>query len=231
MGVGIAAISSVMQRPPDDTPHPHPLPASDSLGLGDTIAVPELHAAPVFYPSGTRLIWISDAGEISDISREAASARLRGQIAVLCHRRWSEARAGCEINSCLDVMELFAFVRPARFCLPTPRGLAAQLGLAAPQSGEDMAALLPRVAFTLLDELADAAPAARREAGGERLLGEGRRVSRKSGHDRGTELDAFRLAPDDRAGRHRIEAEDIRDPDRREAARLQLPGSGDEAIE
>ena len=165
MGVGIAAISSVMQRPPDDTPHPHPVPASDSLGLGDTIAVPELHAAPVFYPSGTRLIWISDAGEISDISREAASARLRGQIAVLCHRRWSEARAGCEINSCLDVMELFAFVRPARFCLPTPRGLASQLGLATPQSGEDMAALLPRAAFMLLDELAATAPAARREAG------------------------------------------------------------------
>jgi len=152
-----------MQRPPDDKPHP--VAASHGLGLGDRITVPDLHAAPVFYPSGTRLIWISDAGEISDLSRAAAAAKLGNQIAVLCHRRWSEARANCEITHCLDVMELFAFVRPARFCLPTPRGLASQLGIALPQTGEDMAALLPRAAFMLLDELADTAPAARREAG------------------------------------------------------------------
>ena len=166
-----------MQNPPHDPPRPDtaqpatgpsggksPLP-DNGLALGEVITVPDLHAAPVFYPSGTRLIWISGAGEISDIRLETAAARLQAGIVVLCHRRWSEARANTEIKACLDVMELFAFVRPARFCLPTPRGLAAQLGLAAPQSGEDMAALLPRVAFTLLDELADAAPAARREAG------------------------------------------------------------------
>ena len=172
-----------MQNPPHDPPRPDPAPpangpsgdngqfsdngpvTSNGLALGEVITVPDLHAAPVFYPSGTRLIWISEAGEISDIRRETAATRLQSGVVVLCHRRWSEARANTEIKVCLDVMELFAFARPARFCLPTPRGLAAQLGLAVPQSGEDMAALLPRAAFMLLDELADAAPAVRREAG------------------------------------------------------------------
>ncbi|MGB2495386.1 MAG: ATP-dependent DNA helicase [Candidatus Puniceispirillaceae bacterium] len=138
-------------------------PFSDGLGLA-TVSIPELHAAPVFYPAGTRLIWISDAGEIATIDRQTAVARLSRSVPLVCHRRWSEARAGHEIETCLDVMELYAFVRPARFCLPTPRGLAAQLALPRPAEGEDMAALLPRAAYTLLDELAAAPDAQRREA-------------------------------------------------------------------
>ena len=139
-------------------------PFSDGLGL-NTVTIPELHAAPVFYPAGTRLIWISEAGEIATIDRQTAAARLARQVPIVCHRRWSEARAAHEIETCLDVMELYAFVRPARFCLPTPRGLAAQLALPRPNKGEDMAALLPRAAYTLLDELAAAPEAQRREAG------------------------------------------------------------------
>ena len=42
-------------------------PPSDSL-LPPGITVPELHSAPVFYPAGTRLIWISEAGEIKPAS-------------------------------------------------------------------------------------------------------------------------------------------------------------------
>ena len=33
-------------------------PPSDGLGLA-RVSIPELHDAPVFYPAGTRLIWIS----------------------------------------------------------------------------------------------------------------------------------------------------------------------------
>jgi ATP-dependent DNA helicase DinG len=139
-------------------------PFSDGLGL-TTVTIPELHAAPVFYPAGTMLIWISDAGEIATIDRQTAAARLARNVPIVCHRRWSEARAGHEIETCLDVMELYAFIRPARFCLPTPRGLAAQLALPRPAGGEDMAALLPRAAYTLLDEMAAAPEAQRREAG------------------------------------------------------------------
>ena len=129
----IAAISYRMQNPPHDPPRPDPAPpangpsgdngqfsdngpaTSNGLALGEVITVPDLHAAPVFYPSGTRLIWISEAGEISDIRRETAATRLQSGVVVLCHRRWSEARANTEIKVCLDVMELFAFCKAGPF--------------------------------------------------------------------------------------------------------------------
>ena len=130
-----------------------------------SISLPDLHGVPVFYPHGTQLIWISQNGEITHPNRATIAAELALGIVLLCHRRWSSARAGIEIDHYLDVMELFAFVRPARFALPTPAGLAQQLGLARPQNGEDMATLLPQIAFTLLDELANAPDAARQEAG------------------------------------------------------------------
>ena len=130
-----------------------------------SISLPDLHGVPVFYPHGTQLIWISQNGEITNPNRATIAAELALGVVLLCHRRWSSARAGVEIDHYLDVMELFAFVRPARFALPTPAGLAQQLGLARPQNGEDMATLLPQIAFTLLDELANAPDAARQEAG------------------------------------------------------------------
>ena len=142
-----------MQRPPSDsrtTPTPRGLLESCTAR-----------------PSSTRraqLIWISEAGEIDDIDWPTAAARL----ARMCHRSATAADrglAGTEIEACPDIMELYAFVRPARFCLPTPRGLATQPVLPLPAGGEDMAALLPRAAFALLDELASAPAAAQREAG------------------------------------------------------------------
>ena len=85
-------------------------------------AQPDLHNIPVFYPHGTRLIWISTDGEICQLDRQAVAAELALGPVLLCHRRWSEARAGAEISTYLDIMELYAFVRPARFSLPTPIG-------------------------------------------------------------------------------------------------------------
>ena len=121
---------------------------------GTAITVPDLHSIPVLYPHGTRIIWITQDGEITVRDRQAIAAELALGPPLACHRRWSEARSGIEIKSCLDLMELFAFARPARFCLPTPVGLAAQLSLPRPHSAEDMAAMLPKAAFMLLDELA-----------------------------------------------------------------------------
>lgn len=64
----------------------------------------------------------------------------------------------------LDVLELFAFVRPARFCAPSPSGLALALGRSEPRGAEAQAEALREAAGVLLRELADPAYPGREDA-------------------------------------------------------------------
>src|SRR5579864_9288766 len=63
-----------------------------------------------------------------------------------------------------DVLELFAFVRPAAFCAPSAAGLALALGLAEPKGAAEQAAALREVAAGLLGELAARPTPSREEA-------------------------------------------------------------------
>ena len=58
-------------------------------------------------------------------------------------------RLGYPDLSGLDLLELFAFVHPARFCVPTPRGLAQALEIAPPANDEDVPAFLQLAAGAL----------------------------------------------------------------------------------
>ncbi|MHA7818913.1 MAG: ATP-dependent DNA helicase [Erythrobacter sp.] len=59
-------------------------------------------------------------------------------------------RLGYPDLSGLDLLELFAFVHPARFCVPTPRGLAEALEIEEPQGDEDVPAFLQLAAGALV---------------------------------------------------------------------------------
>jgi ATP-dependent DNA helicase DinG len=60
-------------------------------------------------------------------------------------------RLGYPDLSGLDLLELYAFVHPARFVVPTPKGLAHALGLAEPESDSEVPVLLQQAAGALLD--------------------------------------------------------------------------------
>ncbi len=60
-------------------------------------------------------------------------------------------RLGYPDLSGLDLLELFAFVFPARFCVPTPKGLADALQLHPPQSDDTVPELLQRAAGAILE--------------------------------------------------------------------------------
>jgi len=60
-------------------------------------------------------------------------------------------RLGYPDLSGLDLLELYAFVHPARFCVPTPKGLAHALGLAEPASDDAVPSLLQEAAGALLE--------------------------------------------------------------------------------
>ena len=62
-------------------------------------------------------------------------------------------RIGYPELSGLDLLELFAFVHPARFAVPTPKGLADALGLAPPQGDGDAPRFLLAAAAHLLATL------------------------------------------------------------------------------
>jgi ATP-dependent DNA helicase DinG len=60
------------------------------------------------------------------------------------------SRLGYPDLSGLDVLEAFAFIHPARFCVPTPRGLAEALGLPVPDGDENVPEMLQRAAGALI---------------------------------------------------------------------------------
>ncbi|MDB5714677.1 MAG: ATP-dependent helicase, partial [Sphingomonadales bacterium] len=65
-----------------------------------------------------------------------------------------EQRLGYPELSGLDLLELFAFVHPARFMVPTVKGLAETLGLAVPVDEGASAALLREAAAALMARMA-----------------------------------------------------------------------------
>ncbi len=60
-------------------------------------------------------------------------------------------RLGYPDLSGLDLLELYAFVFPAKFCVPTPKGLAHALGLEEPASDDAVPALLQTAAGAILE--------------------------------------------------------------------------------
>ncbi len=117
--------------------------------------------APVLVAGAAGAIWRAPDGRLEGLDRGEARLRLEaGACPLLCHAvavaRRLDARPALPA---FDVLELFAFVRPARFCVPTPRGLAQALGIACGAGLEGQLHALRTVARALLAELAALAPA------------------------------------------------------------------------
>jgi ATP-dependent DNA helicase DinG len=110
--------------------------------------------APALVAGFREVVWLSPDGEVEALSIDEARTRLETETAMVCHARATARRLDMAGFAALDLLELFAFVRPARFCVPTPRGLAAALGLAAPESMAEACVALATAARALLQELA-----------------------------------------------------------------------------
>ena len=113
-----------------------------------------LPAAPALVAGPAGAAWLSPEGEIERASLAEAGRRVRAAPPFVCHARATAARLGVAAFPAFDLLELYAFVRPARFCLPTPRGLALALGLVPPRGLEAEALALVAAATALLQELA-----------------------------------------------------------------------------
>jgi ATP-dependent DNA helicase DinG len=111
--------------------------------------------SPSLVASAGNGIILTPDGELLSMPAEEAAAALRAlPMPLVVHAPATFRRLGLRTPPpALDLLELFAFVHPARLAAPTPRGLALALNLAPPKSLEDAATLLPDIADVLLAHL------------------------------------------------------------------------------
>ena len=102
-------------------------------------------------------IWLLEAAEAE--AREASRGEAIGRLAETPHILLNAPVAGQRLGygdvSGLDLLELFAFIHPARFAVPTVDGMARAVGLAEPTNDAEATALLRQVAEELLAGMAD----------------------------------------------------------------------------
>ncbi len=104
---------------------------------------PALHASH----SG---IWIATGEETRAVGRGEAIRIAADTPVILLNAPLVGQRLGYAELSGLDLLELFAFLRPARFMVPTPKGLAAAAGLDVPENEAAVAPFLLAAAARLL---------------------------------------------------------------------------------
>ncbi len=118
-----------------------------------------LPVAPALVSGHARAAILTEDGELLTLSTADAVAALKKmRPPMVVHAPATFRRLGLKAGApALDVLELFAFVLPARGAAPTPRGLALALDMKLPESIEDAAAALPDIAEALLLRLRAAA--------------------------------------------------------------------------
>src|SRR3954447_25384045 len=113
------------------------------------IPIPALHATHAG-------IWLASGdGDVREASRGEAIARAAETPHIILNAPLVGQRLGYPELSGLDLLELFAFVHPARFAVPTVAGMRGVLGLDAPPGDAGAAAALRQLAerlFAVFDD-------------------------------------------------------------------------------
>ena len=114
-----------------------------------SLSLPALHATHAG-------IWLAGAdGPVREASRGEAIARAAETPHIILNAPLVGQRLGYPELSGLDLLELFAFIHPARFAVPTAAGLSRALRVDPPPSEAEAAATLQLIAERLLSVLVD----------------------------------------------------------------------------
>ena len=123
----------------------------------DPTTLPALHASH----GG---IWLREGDRTQAVAKGSAIGRAAETPVLLLNAPLTGQRLGYPELNGLDLLELWAFVHPARFLVPTAKGLAEALGLERPTAEADIPALLQAATAALLNIL-DGSGWAEREGG------------------------------------------------------------------
>jgi len=100
-------------------------------------------------------IWLATAEGTRALGRGEAISFVSETPTLLLNAPMVAARLGLSELSGLDLLELYAFVHPARFAVPTPAGMGRALGLDPPREDALAASFLREAAGALLARLGD----------------------------------------------------------------------------
>lgn len=109
--------------------------------------------APVLVMDGHRLFCLTEDGEWQEMTRDGAEMLVRGRMPIVCNGPALARHLKTDRFHAYDVLELFAFIHPGRFAVPTPRGIARALHLLEPQTAEDQCLSLRDAIRHLLADL------------------------------------------------------------------------------
>jgi len=111
---------------------------------------------------------VADAAQAQALRTPDARDLFEQAPVLVAHAAMTARRLGLHVPPrsprIFDALELFAFVRPARFCAPSAAGLAQALGMAEPKGAMAQAQALRAACGVLLDELATSPEPSREEA-------------------------------------------------------------------
>lgn len=124
--------------------------------MTEALPIPTLPPALVVHPG--RRAALCEGDQVKRIGPAPAKTLFERGPVLIAHATLTARRLGLNppqrSRDHFDVLELYAFVRPARFCAPSAAGLALALGRSEPRTLEDQALALHQGAMDLLAELA-----------------------------------------------------------------------------
>src|SRR5262245_28558050 len=129
-------------------------------------------ARPVLVAGFAEAAWLAPDGRVEMLDPVNAARRALIEAPVVCHAPATFRKLKSQRAPVADILELYAFVRPASFCLPTPRGIALAMGLPLEDHAPlaDQARLLAHATRALLGELAATTAKRRRISGLANLM-------------------------------------------------------------
>lgn len=102
-----------------------------------------------------KFIHLNHNGEILELNPIQASTLQSDDYILVCHAPYMNAKLGHSRLMMMDVLELYAFVHPTRFAVPTPTGIAKALQIYAPQDIIDYPMALMECVTSLLKDISE----------------------------------------------------------------------------
>ena len=114
------------------------------------IDIPDI---PVLFADGIHAAILTRDGEIETLSHEQARKKIDGESPLVCHAPYTARQLSLSALPAFDLLELFAFIHPGKFCVPTPTGMAKALGITPPTDFESTTLTMLECAKALLSDI------------------------------------------------------------------------------